>query len=122
MTKTAVRSAESDMKGLECVERGTNAMADNGSNAFPVTRLPLPSPLLLWRRGLEFAHSGAANPEGCQTVAGGCRGFLGTATSGQWRRIGPAPRLGCQTHCCRACSILALPQSQLIAVRIAGQM
>jgi len=33
-------------------------------------------PLLLWRR-LEFGHSGWVNPEGCQRVVGGRRGFGG---------------------------------------------
>ena len=71
-------------------------------------------------RRREFGHSGAVNPEGCQTVAGGRRGVFGAATSGKRRRKGPAPRLGCQIGFCCACSRLAWPQSQLLAGRTVG--
>jgi hypothetical protein len=50
--------------------------------------------------------SNSLNPKGCQRVAGGRRGFFLAATSGQWRRRSPAPRLGCQIRHCRACSRL----------------
>src|ERR1039458_8951705 len=72
---------------------------------------PRPDPICArLYRALEFGHSGSVNPKGCQRVAGSRRGFLGAATSEQRRRRSPAPRLGCQTRHCRACSRLALPQ------------
>src|ERR1017187_4108911 len=72
---------------------------------------PRPDPICArLYRALEFGHSGSVNPKGCQRVAGGRRGFPGAATSGQRRRRSPAPRLGCQTRHCRACSRLVLPQ------------
>ena len=44
------------------------------------------------KRGLEFGHSGWVNPEGCQRVAGGRRGFGGgdLRTTAQETRCTPA--------------------------------
>lgn len=94
--------------------------APPGANEWVAARILLAIELGIHARRREFGHSGAVNPEGCQMVAGGRRGFFGAATSGKRRRKGPAPQLGCQIGFCCVCSRLAWPQSQLLAVRTVG--
>ena len=80
-----------------------------------------PIPHLQRRRGLEFGHSGSGNPKGWPD---GSRRSPRVSWGGdlrataQDRTCTPA---GCQTRCWRAGSRLSLPQSQVLAVRSAGQ-
>jgi hypothetical protein len=80
-----------------------------------------PIPHLQRRRGLEFGHSGSGNPKGWPD---GSRRSPRVSWGGdlrataQDRTCTPA---GCQTRCWRAGSRLALPHSQVLTVRTAGQ-
>jgi hypothetical protein len=96
-------------------------------------------PLLLWRRGQEFGHSGSGNPKGLPDGSRRSPRVFGGGDLRATAQEGFCTPAGCQTRCCRGCSRLALPRifelapfghgfhsshcitTQLLAVRSAGR-